>query len=79
MGEDELIKKDISDEVWRKYLFDGHEYTIQSPKTLCYHKDGTTHRIVDKHNIVHCVPAPGYIGCVLLWFCGANCEDPVRF
>ena len=69
--------KDISDEEYREYDFDGRaNYRIQDPLQLGIGK--TTHRIVDASGIVHCVPAPAFFGCVLRWLPrdGAN---PVAF
>ncbi len=57
--------KDLTNEVWREYDFNDRVYRINDPVTLWV---GTsTHRVLDSEGIVHCVPAPGYYGCVLRW------------
>lgn len=58
---------DISDEAWREYDFNGRTYRIAGPKDLYMRAGGTTHRVVDKNGITHCVPAPGVGDCVLRW------------
>lgn len=75
---DRIRIHDIADELWREYDFGGRIYRIEQPKTLYYHPRGTTHRVLDCNNVVHCVPAPGILGCVLRWE-PANPEYPVRF
>lgn len=57
----------LESEVWREYDFCDRIYRIESPKLLYFRKSGSTHRVVDINNIVHCVPAPGHLGCVLRW------------
>lgn len=57
--------KDISVEEWREYDFVGRVYRIERPQKLWV--GTTTHRVLDIVGIVHCVPAPGYHGCVLRW------------
>lgn len=56
-------------EEWREYEFDGRDqpYRINSPKCVEFRPDSTTHRVTGADGIVHCVPAPGYRGCVLRW------------
>jgi len=68
--------KDISDEQWREYEFSGIVYRINEPFSLAVGL--TTHRVVGPGNIVHCVPAPGYHGCVLRW-CPKPGANPVAF
>lgn len=66
-------------EEWREYEFNGLIYRIEKPKSLFINeKGGTTHRIVDSKNIVHCVPAPGNGNCVLRWK-SKNPQKPVAF
>jgi len=74
----DLIEKDISTEAWREYDFSNRVYKIYDPKKLFYRDGGSTHRVVDKDGEVHCVPAPGYFGCVLRWST-KNKEVPVDF
>lgn len=68
--------KDITTEEYREYDFNGRIYTIYSPKTL--YVGTTTHRVVDSADVVHCVPAPGFQGCVLRWK-NKNVAEPVNF
>lgn len=60
-----MESRDISSEQWREYDFAGRVYRIENPVRL--YVGTTTHRVVDKAGIAHCVPAPGYQGCVLRW------------
>lgn len=57
--------KDITCELWREYDFNGRVYRIDLPKEL--YVGNTTHRVVDITGLAHCVPAPGFHGCVLRW------------
>lgn len=57
--------KDISVEEWREYDFGARVYRIEAPQKL--YIGATTHRVVDATGVVHCLPAPGYHGCVLRW------------
>lgn len=63
------LPHDLSGELWREYEVSGHDfaycYRIDSPVSLYVGK--TTHRVVDSEGIVHCLPAPGHLGCVLRW------------
>lgn len=64
----ELKKIDLRGvEEWREYDFDGRVYRIDSPVSVEFRTDSTTHRVTDAMGIVHCVPAPGNQGCVLRW------------
>ncbi len=69
---------DISTEEWREYDFGGRVYRINNPKRLFIREGGTTHRVVDSEDIVHCPPAPGFKGCVLRWQ-NFDKEEPVNF
>ncbi len=66
----ELIRLELAGvEEWREYEF-GKErtvYRIESPVEVQFSPGGSTHRVVDKSGVVHCVPAPGQNGCVLRW------------
>jgi hypothetical protein len=62
-----MNQSDLTVEKWREYDFGGRVYRIESPKTLYFRPGGTTHRVVDSAGVVHCVPAPGTVGCVLRW------------
>ena len=73
-----MIKKDISEELWREYDFGGRIYRIDNPQVLYFKVGGSTHRIEDKEGIVHCVPAPGFNGCVLRWLTKED-SDSVLF
>lgn len=68
--------KDISAEQWREYDFDGRVYRIVAPRGLVI--GVRTHRVIDSSGVVHCVPAPGFQGCVLRWL-PKNADDPVQF
>lgn len=57
----------LETEEYREYDFNGRVYKIEYPKSLITIDNGTTHRVVDQSGIVHCVPAPGFCGCVLRW------------
>jgi hypothetical protein len=64
---------DISKEEWREYEWDNGQgervvYRINKPSKVLFRQNGKTHRVVDTKRVVHCVPAPGYLGCVLRWF-----------
>lgn len=58
---------DISVEQWREYDFNNRIYRIDNPTKLYLYSGGSTHRVLDKDGLVHCVPAPGNAGCVLRW------------
>jgi hypothetical protein len=70
--------KDLSDELYREYVFTGneHPYRIYNPRQLFVGK--TTHRVLDAAGVVHCVPAPGQAGCVLRWK-PKDAANPVQF
>ena len=57
--------RDITPEQWREYDFGGRVYRIDAPVTLW--AGLTTHRVLDKAGVVHCVPRPGVDGCALRW------------
>jgi len=67
MIDKKLICKDLSHQKWREYEFNNTIYRIKNPKKLFFKQKGTTHRIVDENNVVHCLPCPGINGCVLRW------------
>lgn len=75
---------DLTPEAWREYDFGPADpkarvvYRITEPQQLYYRPGGYTHRVVDKTGTVHCVPAPGYNGCVLRW-ANKPGEGPVSF
>jgi hypothetical protein len=54
-------------EAWREYDFGGRVYRIADPVSVEFRVGSTTHRVTDSAGIVHCVPAPGELGCVLRW------------
>lgn len=64
---EELVTRSLEAELWREYDFEGRIYRIDNPASLILRPGGTTHRIVDKDGVVHCLPAPGQSGCVLRW------------
>jgi len=71
---------DLTKEEWREYDIPGRDkpYRIDKPQKMFFRFRGTTHRIVDSNNVVHCVPVPGNYGCVLRWK-SINVEKPVNF
>jgi len=82
-----LIEKDISHELWREYewLVDTNDhslgtttYRIENPVKLFFYKGSTTHRVVDKDGISHCIPSVGEKGCILRWYNGED-KIPVNF
>ena len=73
-----LIEKDITAEEYREYDFGGKVYRIEKPAKLFYREVGTTHRVLDNFGIVHCVPKPGELGCVLRWK-NKDGNKPVNF
>ncbi len=60
---------DLSGEIFREYDFENRDkpYKIESPVKLFMRPGGSTHRVLDGKGVVHCVPAPGYCGCVVRW------------
>ena len=66
---DDYIVKDISNEMWREIYFLKTEktYRIKYPKTLIIRKGGSTHRVVDSDDIVHCYAAPEFGETVIKW------------
>lgn len=64
----ELVSIDVADvEQWREYDFGGRVYRIDAPAKVEFRAGGETHRVTDDSGVVHCVPAPGHLGCVLRW------------
>jgi hypothetical protein len=55
----------LKSEMFREYDFGGRVHRIDDPQTLWVGK--TTHRVLDHAGIVHCVPSPGFHGCVVRW------------
>jgi hypothetical protein len=82
MSEKGLLEFDISKEEWREYDFTAggvqRVYRINKPVTLFIRPGGSTHRVVDDTGIAHCVPGPGFRGCVIRWYNGEG-NDPVNF
>lgn len=63
-----MITIDVKNiEAWREYDFMGRVYRIDNPVLVQFRENGSTHRVTDETGIVHCVPAPGTVGCVLRW------------
>ena len=72
----------LTGEKWREYEF-GPEgsrttYRISAPILLFQRPGGTTHRVMDTLDVIHCVPAPGHQGCVLRW-APMDPLNPVQF
>ncbi len=74
----ELQKYDISKERWREYDWNGRIYRINAPAELFLRPGGSTHRVVDMNDVVHCVPSVGVMGCVLRWE-NKDHNHPVNF
>lgn len=68
--------KDLTKEAWREYDFAGRVYRIDAPLSLWI--GISTHRVLAADGLVHCVPAPGYSGCVLCWK-PKDANQPVQF
>lgn len=65
---DDLKKIELKGvEKWREYDFGGRVYRIDHPASVQFRTGGSTHRVTDADGVVHCVPAPGFNGCVLRW------------
>ena len=67
-----LNEYDISTELYRTYRMINKvgqqvDYRIDGPITLFIRPGGSTHRVLDKAGIVHCVPAPEMFGSVIIW------------
>lgn len=63
----DLQSRPLTSELWREYDFGGRVYRIVEPQALFFREGGTTHRVLDRDGVAHCVPAPGFNGCVLRW------------
>lgn len=75
-----LTVRDLSGEVWRKYIFaSGVVHFIEGPVKLYTRPGGTTHRIVDAKGIVHCIAFPGPNGDTVLQWSPKNDSVPVAF
>ena len=73
-----MNEKDLRGEQWREYDFGGRVYRIDLPQKLFTRDGGSTHRVLTADGIVHCVPAPGNLGCVLRWK-SVDASKPVEF
>lgn len=51
-----LIPKDLTDELYREYDLGNRMYRITEPQQL--YVGNTTHRVVDKEGVAHCIPFP---------------------
>jgi len=84
LGPDYLVKpiywEEYREYEWVDQLGRIRVYRITSPVLVVIRKtslvvSGTTgnyHRVVDSNMVTHCVPAPGYFGCVLRWHNPSN-------
>lgn len=70
--------KPLTDEEYREYDFGNRVYRIEHPVALYMREGGTTHRVLDSKGVVHVVPAPGQVGCVLRWK-PMDPSNPVQF
>jgi hypothetical protein len=71
-----VTRHDISSEAYREYIFGDTVHRINGPVALWVGQ--TTHRVLDELGLVHCCPAPGHHGCVVVWR-PKNPEAPVQF
>jgi hypothetical protein len=70
---------DLRDEEWRVYDNGVRAYRIDNPVTLYTREGGTTHRVVDKTGIVHCVVAPSADNNVVIRWKPRDLDKPVAF
>ncbi|MHC4296423.1 MAG: hypothetical protein ACYS7Y_03900 [Planctomycetota bacterium] len=70
---------DITDELYREYDIPGRPepYRINAPVKLFTRPGGTTHRVLDREGVIHCISFPGN-GTVLRWKPREG-KDPVAF
>lgn len=73
-----LLEFDLTCELWREYDFGGRTYRIEYPVKLFLSTSRTTHRVLDKDGVIHCLPAPGREGCVLRWY-NIDSSKPCNF
>ncbi len=67
-GDYKMNEYSLLTEEWREYDIPGRDpYRITDPQKLFIRVGGTTHRVLDKEGVVHCVPTVGVNGCVLRW------------
>jgi hypothetical protein len=80
---DGLEDRSLTCECWREYewvddLGRLRTVRIENPLHIYYRKGGTTNRVVLQDGTVKCLPAPGFLGCVLTWK-NADPSVPVKF
>lgn len=73
---------DASKEEWREYEWRDPKvgtvvYRIERPVKVYFGKGHSFHRVFDGR-IVHLVPAPGTMGCIVRWEPGDK-KNPVQF
>lgn len=71
----ELKRYELTGVLWREYEWFANDgahfgaeirtYRIKNPVAFYWHEGATTHRVLDAEDVVHIVPAPGQMGCVL--------------
>lgn len=74
--------KDLSVELYREYIDPkGNVYRISDPVALYYREGGSTHRVVDREGVTHCVAFPsGYGGAqITLRWKNRDASQPVGF
>jgi len=78
----ELKKYELTGVMWREYEWiaddDARIYRIENPIAFYWREGATTHRVLDAEGVVHIVPAPGQMGCVLRYK-KAEGVEPVMF
>lgn len=70
----------LSSEAWREYRYEnGYVYCIEDPVALYRREGGTTHRVVTRSGVVHCVPCgKDHPNTVIRWK-NRNILDPVQW
>lgn len=74
----DIIKHDLTAELWREYQFNDVTYRIDNPVAFYRVAGSTMHRIQDSDGIMHCIPAPGTGNCVMRWK-PKDIDNPVQF
>jgi hypothetical protein len=78
-----LSRRDLHDQVAYLDFEFGPEthratWVVRMPVSIFVPDDGRTWRVLDQHGVVHVLPAPGYLGCVVRYEKVPGAEDPVE-
>lgn len=66
-----LVSFATGDEVYREYDWfcpvsgEQRVYRVERPVSVDYTLGGTTHRVWDNNDVLHILPAPGHLRCVV--------------